>query len=145
MIAYIRDLAVGRQGWLAKEAFQDGVALCQMIPGATAMQVAAYVGLLALSLLVGMVGGVYGIGGGSIIAPFVLFADVNSTGLVAGNPLWNRWNGRNVSRGSLSEIHSGQGHQVDVVWLMVVTCIFHTKPASDSTGIRPPIPFHSGH
>ncbi len=24
-------------------------------------------------------------------------------------------------------------------------CIFHTKPASDSTGIRPPIPFHSGH
>jgi len=45
MIAYIRDLAVGRQGWLAKEAFQDGVALCQTIPGATAMQVAAYVGL----------------------------------------------------------------------------------------------------
>jgi chromate transporter len=45
MIAYIRDLAVGRQGWLTREAFQDGVALCQMIPGATAMQVAAYVGL----------------------------------------------------------------------------------------------------
>lgn len=45
MIAYIRDLAVGRQGWLAKEAFQNGVALSQMIPGATAMQVAAYVGL----------------------------------------------------------------------------------------------------
>ncbi|MDP3695173.1 MAG: chromate efflux transporter, partial [Desulfocapsaceae bacterium] len=45
MIAYIRDLAVGREKWLTKEAFQDGVALCQMIPGATAMQVAAYVGL----------------------------------------------------------------------------------------------------
>ena len=45
MIAYIRDLAVGREKWLVKEAFQDGVALCQMIPGATAMQVAAYVGL----------------------------------------------------------------------------------------------------
>jgi len=45
MIAYIRDLAVGRQGWLTKETFQDGVALCQTIPGATAMQVAAYVGL----------------------------------------------------------------------------------------------------
>jgi chromate transporter len=45
MIAYIRDLAVGREKWLAREAFQDGVALCQMIPGATAMQVAAYVGL----------------------------------------------------------------------------------------------------
>jgi len=24
-------------------------------------------------------------------------------------------------------------------------CIFHSKPASDSTGSRPPIPFHSGH
>ncbi|MBA3006349.1 MAG: chromate efflux transporter [Desulfocapsa sp.] len=45
MSAYIRDLAVGRQGWLAKEAFQNGVALSQMIPGDTAMQVAAYVGL----------------------------------------------------------------------------------------------------
>lgn len=45
MIAYIRDLAVGREKWLAREEFQDGVALCQMIPGATAMQVAAYVGL----------------------------------------------------------------------------------------------------
>jgi len=45
MIVSIRDLAVGRERWLAKEAFQDGVALCQAIPGATAMQVAAYVGL----------------------------------------------------------------------------------------------------
>lgn len=45
MIAYIRDLAVGRECWLTKEDFQEGVALCQTIPGATAMQVAAYVGL----------------------------------------------------------------------------------------------------
>ncbi len=45
MIAYIRELAVGRERWLGKEAFQEGVALCQTIPGATAMQVAAYVGL----------------------------------------------------------------------------------------------------
>ncbi|MFH2123956.1 MAG: chromate efflux transporter [Pseudomonadota bacterium] len=45
MIAYIRELAVGREKWLTKENFQGGVALCQMIPGATAMQVAAYVGL----------------------------------------------------------------------------------------------------
>jgi chromate transporter len=38
-------MAVGREKWLAKESFQSGVALCQTIPGATAMQVAAYVGL----------------------------------------------------------------------------------------------------
>ena len=45
MIAYIRELAVEREHWLHKQTFQEGVALCQTIPGATAMQVAAYVGL----------------------------------------------------------------------------------------------------
>lgn len=45
MIAYIRERAVERENWLTKEVFQDGIALCQTIPGATAMQVAAYVGL----------------------------------------------------------------------------------------------------
>ncbi len=45
MIAYIRELAVGRERWLGKETFADGVALSQTIPGATAMQVAACVGL----------------------------------------------------------------------------------------------------
>lgn len=47
MIAYIRDLAVKEKRWLDQETFQDGVALCQTIPGATAMQMAAYVGLKA--------------------------------------------------------------------------------------------------
>jgi len=47
MVAYIRELAVKRQGWLTGEAFKNGVALCQSIPGATAMQTAAYVGLRA--------------------------------------------------------------------------------------------------
>jgi chromate transporter len=46
-VAYIRDLAVKRKGWLTADSFQDGVALCQSIPGATAMQAAAYVGLRA--------------------------------------------------------------------------------------------------
>jgi len=45
MIAYIRTLAVKKNQWLDAESFSDGVALCQMIPGATAMQTAAYVGL----------------------------------------------------------------------------------------------------
>jgi chromate transporter len=47
MVAYIRDLAVKRKGWVTAESFQDGVALCQSIPGATAMQTAAYAGLRA--------------------------------------------------------------------------------------------------
>ena len=45
MVAYIRDLAVKRHGWLSDDAFRDGVALCQTIPGATAMQAAAFAGL----------------------------------------------------------------------------------------------------
>ena len=45
MIAYIRKRVVGEKKWLDPESFQDGVALCQAIPGATVMQMAAYIGL----------------------------------------------------------------------------------------------------
>ncbi|MGE4528162.1 MAG: chromate efflux transporter [Rhodospirillaceae bacterium] len=47
MISYIREMSVRRRRWLAPEAFAQGIPLCQSIPGATAMQVAAYVGLRA--------------------------------------------------------------------------------------------------
>ena len=47
IIAHIRELAVHRKKWLDNDAFRDGVVLSQAIPGATAMQVAAYVGLKA--------------------------------------------------------------------------------------------------
>ena len=45
MVAYIRKMSVDQKGWLDKETFNQGVALCQMIPGATAMQTTAFVGL----------------------------------------------------------------------------------------------------
>ena len=45
MIAYIRQRVIGEKKWLDPESFQDGVALCQAIPGATVMQMAAYIGL----------------------------------------------------------------------------------------------------
>ena len=45
IVTYIRQMAVDRKGWLNARAFDDGVALCQAVPGATAMQTAAYVGL----------------------------------------------------------------------------------------------------
>lgn len=47
MVAYIGELAVKKRGWLSQESFADGTALCQTVPGATAMQAAAYVGLRA--------------------------------------------------------------------------------------------------
>jgi chromate transporter len=47
MIAYIRRMAVEQNSWLDDSSFRDGMALCQTLPGATAMQIAAYVGLRA--------------------------------------------------------------------------------------------------
>jgi len=47
MIAHIREMSVRRNEWLTEETFQDGVVICQSLPGATAMQMAAYVGLRA--------------------------------------------------------------------------------------------------
>ncbi len=45
MIAYIRNLSVEKKGWLDADTFDHGVAMCQVIPGATAMQSTAYIGL----------------------------------------------------------------------------------------------------
>jgi len=45
MIAHIKELSNRRYQWLNDANFKNGVALCQSIPGATAMQMAAYVGL----------------------------------------------------------------------------------------------------
>jgi chromate transporter len=45
MVAHIKELSVRRKRWLDDKTFNDGITLCQAIPGATAMQMAAYVGL----------------------------------------------------------------------------------------------------
>jgi chromate transporter len=45
MIVSIKETMVHRHKWIEEKIFQDGVALCQSIPGSTAMQMAAYVGL----------------------------------------------------------------------------------------------------
>jgi chromate transporter len=47
MVPYIGKMAVEQKRWLDDQTFRDGVALCQTIPGATAMQTAAYVGFRA--------------------------------------------------------------------------------------------------
>ena len=46
MVPYVGELATRRR-WTSREEFAEGVALCQAIPGATAMQSAAFVGLRA--------------------------------------------------------------------------------------------------
>jgi chromate transporter len=47
MVAYIGEMAVAKKHWLTRPSFKEGVAIAQTIPGATAMQAAAYVGLRA--------------------------------------------------------------------------------------------------
>lgn len=46
MVPHIRAMAV-RQGWVDEDDFATGMAVCQSVPGATAMQVAAFTGLRA--------------------------------------------------------------------------------------------------
>jgi chromate transporter len=45
MIAHIKELSVKKNKWLNEENFNHGIVLSQSIPGATAMQIAGYVGL----------------------------------------------------------------------------------------------------
>ncbi|HHW20640.1 chromate efflux transporter [Thermodesulfovibrio thiophilus] len=54
MIVYIKEMVVTKKKWLDKENFQEGVALAQAIPGATAMQVAGYVGLKTRGIIGGL-------------------------------------------------------------------------------------------
>lgn len=50
MVSYIRELSIKKKQWLDEDTFKDGVSLAQSIPGATAMQMAAYVGLKSRGL-----------------------------------------------------------------------------------------------
>jgi len=44
MVTYVKALAVNRKQWLDEETFGHGIALCQTIPGAIAVNVASYAG-----------------------------------------------------------------------------------------------------
>lgn len=61
MVAHIKKLALAKK-WLSEEAFKDGISLCQFIPGATAMQMAAYVGLCSTQRIRGALAAYTGFG-----------------------------------------------------------------------------------
>jgi chromate transporter len=44
MVEPIRRRVVEEHGWLSRTEFLDGLALCQLVPGATVVQLAAYIG-----------------------------------------------------------------------------------------------------
>ena len=44
MISHIKEMAVNKNGWVKEGEFMRGVALCQLIPGATMVQIVTYIG-----------------------------------------------------------------------------------------------------
>lgn len=50
VLARMREVTVAPRGWLANETFDEGLALSQTVPGATAVQCAAYIGLRGCGL-----------------------------------------------------------------------------------------------
>ena len=51
MISQIKEAAVKRYGWIKEGEFMRGVALCQLIPGATMVQIVTYVGYRVRGIL----------------------------------------------------------------------------------------------
>jgi chromate transporter len=51
MVSYIHRDIVEKKHWLFDEDYRDGVALCQVIPGPTTMQMAGYIGLKMRGLI----------------------------------------------------------------------------------------------
>jgi len=44
MMAYLKSDLVGKRRWLSDQEFKEGMALCQVIPGATMVQMCTYTG-----------------------------------------------------------------------------------------------------
>ena len=44
MMAYLKSDLVGKRRWLSEQEFKEGMALCQIIPGATMVQMCTYTG-----------------------------------------------------------------------------------------------------
>ncbi len=44
MMAYLKGDLVGKRRWLSEQEFKEGMALCQVIPGATMVQMCTYTG-----------------------------------------------------------------------------------------------------
>src|SRR4030066_2530511 len=44
MIRHMKEMAVNEKGWVKEGEFMHGVALCQLIPGATMVQIFTYIG-----------------------------------------------------------------------------------------------------
>jgi chromate transporter len=90
MVEPIRRRVVQDQGWLSQKEFLDGLALCQMVPGATVVQLAAYVGYRLRKAPGALVAAA-----GFILPAFVLMLGLSALYFTYGNITWVK----SVSRG----------------------------------------------
>ena len=90
MVEPIRRRVVEGQGWLDQKEFLDGLALCQMVPGATVVQLATYVGY-RLRRTPGAAAAAVAF----ILPAFVLMLGLSALYLAYGNMAWVK----SVSRG----------------------------------------------
>lgn len=90
MVEPIRQRVVQQKGWLNQKEFLDGLALCQMVPGATVVQLATYVGYRLRRTA-----GALGAAAGFIFPAFVLMLGLSALYFTYGNIAWVK----SVSRG----------------------------------------------
>jgi len=90
MVEPIRQRVVKEKGWLNQKEFLDGLALCQMVPGATVVQLAAYVGYR-----LGRTPGALATAAAFILPAFVLMLGLSALYFTYGNMAWVK----SVSRG----------------------------------------------
>jgi len=90
MVEPIRQRVVKEKGWLNQKEFLDGLALCQMVPGATVVQLATYVGYRLRRTP-----GALAAAAGFILPAFVLMLGLSALYFTYGNIAWVK----SVSRG----------------------------------------------
>ena len=90
MVEPIRQRVVKEKGWLNQKEFLDGLALCQMVPGATVVQLATYVGYR-----LGRTPGALATAAAFILPAFVLMLGLSALYFTYGNMAWVK----SVSRG----------------------------------------------
>ncbi len=90
MVEPIRQRVVTAKGWLSQKEFLDGLALCQIVPGATVVQLATYVGYR-----LGRTPGALATAAAFILPAFFLMLGLSALYFTYGNIAWVK----SVSRG----------------------------------------------
>ncbi|MCX5890022.1 MAG: chromate efflux transporter [Deltaproteobacteria bacterium] len=83
MVEPIRRKVVQERGWLSQKDFLDGLALCQLLPGATVVQLATYVGYRLRRTM-----GALAAAGAFILPAFVLMCGLSALYLEYGELTW---------------------------------------------------------